>query len=232
MSHRSNRVVRPISVGLLHIGQSQPAKDEDFSHLGVEVIDFNPLDEYSVNEILQKLKPIPGELPISSSTVTGERILISKSALVPELNKTIAQAEARGIARAAVTCTGDFDLSSSTKLEILFPGELLKEAVSRRAWTEGEKVAVLVPVDEQKPFLTDRWVQRLPKVISVSAFTLSPAATISECRALAEDLLNKGYSAAILDCMGYLVSFGETVKRTGLDVYLAKGVTINALLGK
>ena len=64
----------------------------------------------------------------------------------------------------------------------------------------------------------------------VSAFTLSPAATMDECKSLAETLWQKGYTSAIMDCMGYSVALGDTVQRVGLDVYLAKGITIDALI--
>ena len=89
---------------------------------------------------------------------------------------------------------------------------------------------VRVPVVEQQSLLKDRWVERLPKNASVSTFTLNPPATMNECKSVAGRPLKDGYTSAIMDSMGYSVTLGEAVKQVGLDVYLAKGATIDALL--
>lgn len=218
----------PKQVALLLIGQSQPEPDQDWSQVPYDIIVISPLDSYTVDELLTKFKPLEGEMPISSTTKSGERILVSKSLLVPELNQAIQECETKGILTIVLDCTGDFDLVASTA-KVIFPGKVLHERASQREWKPTEKVAVLVPVDEQQSFLTERWVHRLPKTVDVKAFTMTPKASVNEASEIARKLVSEGYTAAIMDCFGYSLAQGNAVEAQGLDVYLAKGVTIDAL---
>ncbi|KAH8801650.1 hypothetical protein F5884DRAFT_807410 [Xylogone sp. PMI_703] len=215
-------------VALLKIGQSQPEKDPDWALAKQDVIDVCPLDIYTREELLTRLKPLDGEMPISSPTKSGERVLISRSLLEPELNRGIQECEAKGIQLIIIDCTGEFNLVASTA-KIIFPGQVLHQKALQRVWKAGEKVAVLVPADEQQSFLTERWVSRLPKSVEVKAFTLSPNASLDEAAKTAKKLASEGYSAAIMDCFGYTVAQGKAVEEAGLVVYLAKGVVIDTL---
>ncbi|RFU28855.1 hypothetical protein B7463_g7476, partial [Scytalidium lignicola] len=219
------------SVALLNIGQSQSEPDPDWTQLPHDIIDVSPLDAYTLKELLTKFNPLEGEMPISSTTKSGDRVLVSKSLLVPELNKAIQECEAKGMQTIVLDCTGDFDLVTSTA-KVILPGQVLYQRELQREWMDSEKVAVLVPVDEQQSFLTERWIGRLPKTVKVKAFTLSPKASLDEATNSAKKLVSEGYCAAIMDCFGYSVAQGKAVEEAGLDVFLAKGVTIDALAGE
>ncbi|KAH8697987.1 hypothetical protein BGW36DRAFT_379794, partial [Talaromyces proteolyticus] len=149
-------------IGLLSVGQSDPVPDSDFQQLPrVEVVDICPLDAYTHAELLEKFSPKIGELPISSNVKSGAEILLSHSALERELQKGILEAEALRLDAIVLTCSGKFDLASS-RSRIVFPGQILKEKVLQRVWCEAEKVAIIVPLDEQQGRLEKCWNARLP----------------------------------------------------------------------
>lgn len=222
-------------LALLNIGQSQGNPDPDFAALGLDIIDIAPLDKYSSTQLSEILRPRPGEMPISSCTADGTRIAISSSGLVAELDEAIENViEAQKIPLAVLTCTGDFDLKHGQKgspasSTILFPGRLLDEAVRRRNPSHEDKVAVLVPIDEQQTFLLQRWQARLPPGTPVQAYTMSPQATESEAAKFGELLMQKGWKIVVMDCFGYSVAQARAVEEAGVEVFLAKGVVLDAV---
>ncbi|RVX70862.1 hypothetical protein B0A52_06018 [Exophiala mesophila] len=154
-------------IGLLEIGQSQSVPDQDFLALKdkMEFVTIAPLDAYNDQELAAQFQPLLGELPISSCTRTGQRILVSKSALVPELQKGVQEGIKTGCAALLITCTGEFDLGDTT-IPVIMPGDLLRDQVQQHQ-SQIETTAVLVPVDEQQELLRNRWRLRLPSTIPI-----------------------------------------------------------------
>jgi len=224
-------------LALLNIGQSQGNPDPDFAALGLEIIDIAPLNKYPSIQLSEILRPVPGEMPISSCTSDGTRITISSSRLVTELDEAIETViEAQQIPLAVLTCTGDFDLKHGSRngtktasSTILFPGRLLHEAFRRRNPSSEDKVAVLVPIDEQQTFLLQRWQARLPPGTPVQAYTMSPQASESEAAKFGELLMQKGWNVVVMDCFGYSVAQARAVEQAGIEVFLAKGVVLETV---
>ena len=214
------------SIALLSIGQSQEKPDYDFTQHedDIDFISLAPLDAYPLEKLLTLFAPKENEFPISSTTRSGERILVSKTALAPELQKGIRQAEDKGVSAVVVTCTGDFSFEPA-RIPVILPGEVLKQQVQAVS-ASIKKAAVLVPVDEQKELLTKRWRDRLPNKVEVHAFTLSPQAAEVECHQMGATLVNSGFDTAIMDCFGHSLSQCNIIKEAGLQVFNAKEVTI------
>jgi len=246
------------AVGLLEIGQSQELPDPDFVQLGkdkaINFVTLAPLDAYTEDELARKFEPAPDELPISSMTASGQRILVSRSALELELQKGVREAARRGLNAVVVTCTGEFILNPgcSNKLElepesetdridrpvnVILPGDLLRESVRALLLNDHQqpirKVAILVPVDEQKDLLAERWVRRLlpfTAVEQVQAFTLSPQSSLEVCRRMSESLATDlGFDTAIMDCFGYSLAQYKAVGAYLPRAFNAKAVSMEYL---
>ncbi len=248
-----------IAVGLLEIGQSQKLPDPDFLQLGkdkaIDFVTLAPLDAYTEDELSRSFKPALDELPISSITASGQRILLSRSALERELQKGVREARIKGLIAVVVTCTGEFDLevgggcTSDDKktrpeidqgaMSVILPGDLLHERVRAQLLGDEQplrRVAVLVPVDEQKELLTERWVRRLsssssPTVEHVEAFTLSPQSSLEACRRLGESLATDlGFDAVVMDCFGYSLAQYKAVRVHVPRTFNTKAVSIDHLI--
>ncbi|KAJ9636063.1 hypothetical protein H2204_005560 [Knufia peltigerae] len=213
-------------IGLLEIGQSQDVPDQDFLALKdeMEFVTIAPLDIYNDQELAAQFQPLPGELPISSCTRTGQRILISRSALVPELRKGIQEGIKTGCAALLVTCTGEFDLGETT-LPIIMPGDLLRDQVQQHQ-SLIETTAVLVPVDEQQELLLNRWRLRLPSTIPIYVFTLSPQSSLLECRNMGQQLIQSEVDTVIMDCFGYSLAQKRAICEVVPRVFNAKEVSV------
>lgn len=201
----------------------------DFQKLEDHFTFFNlaPLDAFSEDELATHFRPAHGELPISSMNRSGQRILVSSSALVPELHKAIKEAETEDLNAVVLSCTGEFDLGKTT-LPLLLPGQLLRDKVQSYE-NLLKMVAVLVPVDEQQEPLTARWIGRLPENAKVQAFTMSPQVGLETCRELGESLAASGFHAAIMDCFGYSLDQHAAIKDSVSLTFSAKAVAIDAL---
>ncbi|KAK3064969.1 hypothetical protein LTS18_000400 [Coniosporium uncinatum] len=216
-------------IGLLNIGQSQAEPDYDFSRLGGDIIveSLCPLDAYSVSQLLEDYKPRGDELPISSSTSSGERILLSQSALASELQNGIREAEERDFDAVVITCTGNFRLDANS-LEIILPGQVLRQQAEKHR-RRIRKAAVLVPVDEQQKLLRNRWLERLPSGVEVQAFTMAPGSSLGDCHKLGLSLQGMGIDCIIMDCFGYSLAQSKTLKASVNLVLNAKEATIQAI---
>lgn len=211
-------------IGLLDIGQSQNAPDQDFLALknDIEFVAIAPLDAYNDQELATQFQPLVGELPISSCTRNGQRILVSRSALVPELRNGVQMGITTGCAALLVTCTGDFDLGDTT-IPVIMPGDLLRDQVQQHQ-SHIETAAVLVPVDEQQELLQNRWRLRLPSSIPVHVFTLSPQSSLRECRNMGQQLKQSGVDTVIMDCFGYSLAQKKAIWEVVPRVFNAKEV--------
>lgn len=217
-------------IGLLEIGQSQNWPDQDFLALKeeIEFVTIAPLDAYNDQELALQFQPLQGELPISSCTRTGQRILVSRSALVPELQKGVKEGVKAGCAALMVTCTGEFELGNTT-VPVIMPGDLLRDQVQQHQGQIG-MTAVFVPVDEQQKLLLNRWRLRLPSTVAIYAFTLSPQSSLLECRTKGQQLVQSGVDTVIMDCFGYSLAQKEAISELGLRVFNAKEVGLEFIL--
>ncbi|KAK5057783.1 hypothetical protein LTR84_011784 [Exophiala bonariae] len=209
-------------IGLLEIGQSQNIPDQDFLALKDEMdfVTIAPLDAYNDQELAAQFQPLLGELPISSCTRTGQRVLVSSSALVPELQKGVQEGVNIGCAALLLTCTGQFDLGNTT-IPVIMPGDLLRDRVQQYQ-SQIERTAVLVPVDEQQELLRHRWRLRLPSTIQIHSFTLSPQSSLLECHNMGQHLLQLGVDTVIMDCLGYSLAQKKAIYEVIPRVFNAK----------
>lgn len=222
-------MVHRTAIGLLDIGQTNAEIDPDFAQLS-ENIDFvtvAPLNAYTIEEMLEKFRPVGRELALSSVTKTGERVLMSSSALVFELRKGVQEAQSLGLAALLVTCTNTFDLGK-TSLPIISPGQLLRSRVQMHQ-DRLHRVAILVPVREQEGPLAQRWTQRLPRMATVKAFTLSPQSTLPACEQLGGRLAKLGFDTVIMDCFGYSLAQYKAIQGCIKLVFNAKAVSMDFL---
>lgn len=232
-------------IAVLSIGQSNPSEpiDSDFASLLPYVSFYHPLDAYSYSkeELAESFRPMPGEFAVSAVVSDGSRVTISKEKLTSVLDSAIKTLEKDGAKTIVVDCTGDFSDLNTQSANLVLPGTLLKRHVLQDIQSD-DKVAILVPIDEQLPPLTERWRTLLPDSCQVSAYTLSPVLSPLVFRELGRKLAKDGNTLIIMDCFGYSLpqaaeirqgleghKSAETERQKKARVYLAKGVTIEAL---
>jgi hypothetical protein len=214
------------AIGLLDIGQSDEEIDPDFAQLSgnIDFVTVAPLNAYTIEEMLEKFRPVGRKLALSSVTKTGERVLISSSALVLELHKGVQEAQSLGLAALLVTCTNTFDLGK-TSVPVISPGELLNGRVQLHQ-NQLHKVAILVPVREQEGPLTERWTQRLPRMATIKSFTLPPQSTLPACEQLGGCLAKLGFDTVIMDCFGYSLAQYKAIQGCVKLAFNAKAVSM------
>ena len=116
-------------------------------------------------------------------------------------------------------CTGDFPSIISNK-PLIYPDKILSHTV--QAILPKGKLGLVVPLEEQRNTLTQKWKSTGVEFCVVVA---SPYED-SDIKGAAQKLKNQGVELIVLDCMGY----NETHKRdamegSGLPVLLPRTLT-------
>ncbi|WP_221564541.1 AroM family protein [Alkalihalobacillus sp. TS-13] len=205
-------------IGLITIGQS-PRSDmtpEMAPLLGqaTTLIEAGALDELSEAEIA-KLAPGKDEVTYVSRLRNGTSAKLSKPKLLPYLQQKLTEVEAVA-SNSIIVCTGSFPTLNHTK-PLLFPDQILKHVV--QSVIGSGKLGLIVPLEEQKAQLVDKWGD-IPLVVAAA----SPYEE-TDFEGPARELKEKGTTLFVLDCMGYTEAHKRTVKTaTGIPTILSRSV--------
>lgn len=206
------------SIGLITIGQSPRS---DMTHemqplLGSGVVfdEIGALDDLSEKDI-SELSPEQGELTYVSRLRNGKSAKLSKVKLEPYLQKKVQEIEQR-VSSSILVCTGSFPTIVHEK-PILFPDQVLKNVV--KSVIGDGKLGLMIPLEEQRDQLTKKW-EGTPLEVAVS----SPYEG-ADFESVGNELLKKGVTLIVLDCMGYTEEQKRRVKSsTGLPVILSRSI--------
>ncbi len=200
-------------VGFLTIGQS-PRVDvlRDLRELlprWVEVVEAGALDDYDEAYIKENLAPGEGDIVYVTRLRTGVEVKISKSKVIPLMQKKIDYLNAVGVDLIAILCTGEFPEFSS-KAPIIYPERVLK-GVASSLWFRGV-VGVLIPDQAQVDYATRKWSEFFREV---DVYPVSPySSTPQDFANVAERLSSSNVSLVIMDCMGYTLEHRNIIRRT------------------
>ncbi len=218
------------TVAIINLGQRQSVMDEDSARLPSSISQVFLLDPYSRTELLKNFAPDgrEGNMPISIRTREGDRILVSKSSLIPELNKSIKEMEQQGIQVIVVACTNEFDLAPSIAT-IMTPGRALHKSIRRRGLSKGDKIALFLPAEEQRLNQKYHW----SKIYSteLEAFAVSPLVSMAELELLGKKLKQQEFNVVIGNCYGYTIGQTQLLEEIGLEVYSGRSALFQELLG-
>ena len=189
-------------IGLLTIGQS-PRADvtndlKNLIHIDVEFVECGALDEFTYNEVVEKLAPEPSHTTYVTRMRDGRQVKISKEKIISYMQKCIYKLESKNVDLIIILCSGEFPEFKS-KVPIVYPDKLLKSFVSALR-TRGLTV-VLIPIPEQVEYAKNKWSSVLPElhVEPISPYT----STKDTFRSLGMKLRNMDTKLIVMDCIGY-----------------------------
>lgn len=203
-----------LKIGVLTIGQS-PRPDitptiQTIIGPHIDIVEAGALDPLSEEE-LYTIQPQASEATYLSRLRNGQSIQISKAKLIPLLEDALKNLE-KQVSVMIMLCTGDFPSLVSTK-PVIYPDKLLKHMMIGMNPTA--KIGLIVPLDNQKTSLLNKWGQ-----LDVIAEAASPYED-SDIRGAAQKLHEKGATILVLDCIGYQEQHKrEAFEATGLPVIL------------
>ncbi|MEM1584629.1 MAG: AroM family protein [Nitrososphaerota archaeon] len=216
-------------VGMLTIGQS-PREDimKDFSKIlpsGIEIVEAGALDDFkSRNEIIESLKPEPGEVVYISRLRDGSEIRISREKLIPLMDLKIKYLDSQKVDIIIILCSGEFP-EFETKTLIIYPEKILKGVASSISYS-GD-VAVLIPSPEQIDYAYKKWSKYFHRleVIPISPYSFS----VEEFSIVGKRIKEKSIKLVIMDCIGYTFMHKE-VLRTSAP--MSRIISTRGVLGK
>ncbi|MCE4621154.1 MAG: AroM family protein, partial [Desulfurococcales archaeon] len=204
-----------LKLGFLTIGQS-PRVDvvpEVLSLIGarVDVVEAGALDGMEYEEILEKLSPGEGDVVYVSRLRDGRQVKMSKSKLIPLMQRRIQELNEAGASLIVILCSGEFPRFES-KAPILYLDRVLKAFVEPLA-ASVRRAAVLVPLEEQVEYAKDKWGKYFPELIvkSISPYTASQ----EDFKSVARELSEANIELVIMDCIGYNTMQRKAVEETG-----------------
>ncbi|MEM0014032.1 MAG: AroM family protein [Zestosphaera sp.] len=198
-------------VGLLTIGQS-PRVDvlKDLSKLMpeyIEIIEAGALDDYDEEYIKDRLSPAPEDVVYVSRLRTGTEVKISKSKIIPLMQKKVDYLNSVRVDLIAILCTGEFPEFTS-KVPVIYPEKVLKGLASSLGLRG--KVGVLIPDQSQVGYAESKWREFFDDVIVHPA---SPyKSTQEDFVKVAERLRLEGVTLVVMDCIGYTVEHKNLVR--------------------
>lgn len=199
-------------IGMLTIGQS-PREDImcDLSKIlssDVEVVEAGALDDFKNKyEIIESLKPGPGEVVYISRLRDGSEVRISKEKLIPLINLKIKYLDSQKLDVITILCSGEFP-EFEASIPIIYPEKILKGVASSILYS-GE-VAVLIPSSEQVDYAYDKWSKYFRKLVIIP---ISPySSNIDDFSIIGEGIHRKGIKLVIMDCMGYSFAQKEALR--------------------
>jgi protein AroM len=200
-------------VGLLTIGQS-PRIDilEELRELlpkDVEVVEAGALDDFDEGYIRANLAPAEGDVTYVTRLRTGVEVRVSRSKLIPLLQRKVDYLNSVGVDLIAILCTGEFPEFSS-RVPVVYPDKALKGLASSLRLRG--PVGVLIPDQAQVGYARSKWGEFFSEVIvhPVSPYT----ATTEDFVRAAERLSSSNVSIVIMDCMGYTLKQRDIVRKT------------------
>lgn len=207
------------TIGVLTIGQS-PRVDvtpaiQKILGPDVNIKEAGGLDRLHEDE-LPSISPEKGDTTYISRLRNGKSVKIGKSKLLPLLQDELTKLEEEA-AVVIMLCTGDFP-SLIAKKPIIYPDKILNSTVN--AIMQSGKLGLIIPLEEQKSSLVQKW-QSLDVLVEAA----SPYEE-SDIFGAARKLKERGASMIVLDCIGYNEQHKlDAIKGSGLPVMLPRTLT-------
>jgi protein AroM len=211
-----------LKVGLVTIGQS-PRTDvtstmRKMLGSGIELIEKGALDGLTRKEI-EKLAPTAGDYVLVTRLRDGASVRVAKKCILPRVQKCIEKLEEMNVDLTLLLCTGDFSEIKAKRL-LIKPDEL----VSNIVWgiLKCGKLGVVVPEEEQIPFLMRKWRKKGVSLVMVAA---NPYGEIRASEEAAAFLAEEDVDLIILDCIGFTPKIKELFRcLTGKPVILPQTI--------
>ena len=185
-----------------------------------EFVQLGALDELDSAQIAA-LAPRTDEPLLVSRLCDGREVTLSKTRLMPHLQRTVGRAERAGATVICVLCTGTFpDLSSCA--HIVFPDQLLSATVD--ALAPGGTLGVIMPHPGQAAIMQRKWSRPNRALVLTSA---SPYVADDALERAARALHAQAATPIVLDCMG----FDRVMQARVRAVCDAPVLLANALIG-
>jgi len=204
-----------LKIALITIGQS-PRIDlyndlRDYLEK-MNYIEIGVLDDYSIDEILKKLRPKPGEDFYVTRLKNGSWVKVSIDKITSELQRKIFEVEEQ-VDLIVLLCTGKLNVVS--KKPLLSLDELLISIVSI---LKPKKLGVLIPEIKQYDLAYSKWsnvAEGSIVIVNYNPYGEKENILIDRLKDLKEaDLV-------VLDCIGYTRRHAEIIKK-----YLDKPVVL------
>lgn len=198
-------------VGLLTIGQS-PRTDvlKDLRKLlpkHVEIIEAGALDDYDEKYIKDELSPSPEDITYVSRLRTGVEVKISKSKIIPLMQKKVDYLNEAGVNLIAILCTGEFPEFMS-KAPIIYPEKALKGIASSLGFRG--HVGVLIPDQSQVGYAESKWREIFDHVV---VYPISPYKSTREDFVKAAEMMRlENVMLVIMDCIGYTPKHKDIIR--------------------
>jgi len=198
-------------IGFLTIGQS-PRIDvlddiKPYINTNVKIIECGALDEFTYNEVVEKLAPEPSHITYVTRMSNGAQVKVSKEKIIPLMQKCIYKLQNRDVDLVIILCSGDFPKFSS-KVPIIYPSKLLR-SFAEALYVSGF-VGILIPLEEQTSYAKRKWESTFSDLYirAISPYRSS----LEEFKQVALDLMDKDVKLAILDCIGYSIRHKQIVQ--------------------
>ncbi len=183
----------------------------------ITLIEYGALDQYTLKEVMDILKPQPGHEVLVSRMRDGTQVMLDGDQITDLVQKCVDQAEKDGIDGIIIMCTGSFH-DIKHKIPVIIPQSILHSTVKNVA--HGKKVGIITPDQSQVEQVISWWRESgvETEVVSGSPFINMDAVTYA-----ARELNCKDVSLICLDCMGYTIEMKNQVSEiTGKPVILPR----------
>ena len=164
------------------------------------------LDGLSLEEV-KKMAPVAGDYILVTLMRDRTPVIIGKSHILPRMQNCIDDLAKEGVELIVLLCTGELPEFASEKI-IVRPDRLVNSVI-RGILPEGT-LGVVVPLSDQIPQLSHKWVSLGLKVIVES---VTPYGARDEITSVAKKLASQSVDLVILDCIGYNLKMKETMRK-------------------
>lgn len=210
------------SIGLITIGQS-PREDitsdiKTFLDKQLHILESGALDNLSGSEI-KRLYPEKTDFPLITRLKDKSSVVVGRKKIYPLILSKILEIENLGVQLSALLCTEDFPEFASTRL-VLLPSRLI--FFSAISLLPVGKICVVVPMEEQKDKMQNRWEKT---GLKVKIETINPYENLSDIDKICHRISRQKFDLIILDCMGYNLMIKQRIKKlTGISVLLPRSI--------
>jgi protein AroM len=196
-------------IGVVIIGQSQkPQVTDELKRIlgkGYELVEYGALDDYSLEDVKEKIKIRPNEGILVTSMRDGTEVKITHDFVTPLVHKGVQELEKKGVDIILLLCTGKFPGLKSKHL-VITPNEIV--AASRDAALREGKLGMVFPGKEQVRVPYEKHGN-----LEVFYDSASPYAPIKGVEEMAHRMAERDVDLIILNCMGFNQEMKELVKK-------------------
>lgn len=213
-------------VSFLAVGHSprEDIVDELAEHIdsGIEIRQRGALDHLSVEEVREKLIPVPGEPVLTSRLSDGKMMDFSREKVMPLLQSAIDSACEEGASIVVILCTNEFD-GLHCRVPLITPFYLLHSVAS--SVRAGCRAGALFPFKEFAEAMEKSW-KRFD--VSVDYECASPKE--NDWGRYVEFFREKKTQLLILDCIGYTYECRDYFSRAlGIPVIHPRSMIVSTI---